>query len=415
MRERYISVIDLKAFYSFVECIDRGLDPFTTPLVVADKERGKNTIVLSVTPFLKAQGIPSRCRIKELPNTNKYIYAVPRMSRYIEKSSEVISVLLDYVDEEDVHVYSIDEAFIDLTTYLKYYKVTALELVKKILKDIKDKTGLMATAGIGPNFFMSKVALDIYAKKEKGGISVIKKEDIPNKLWTVNELTKIWGIGEKTAAKLNAIGIHNMKELAHCNRNFIIQKFGIMGEQLIDMTNGIDESNIREVYIPKTTSLTSGQALFKDYSSAEIVTVIREMSDDLALRMRNENKLATVVSLFIGYSKNIGGFSRQMSLLKPTDNEEILFDVLMEIFYKNIKDYSIRNISMNFGGLIQNKNYEQLDLFSDPKEIEDQRNLQSMIDLLHNKYGKNIILRASALTEDSTIIERHNLIGGHKQ
>lgn len=415
MREKAITVIDLKAFYSFVECIDKGLDPFTTPLVVADKERGKNTIVLSVTPYLKAKGIPSRLRIKELPKGIDYIYAVPRMARYIEKSSEVISILLDFVDEEDLHVYSIDEAFLDLTTYLNYYKMTPQELVKKILATIKEKTGLMATAGIGPNFFLAKVALDIYAKKEKDGIATMRESDIEDKLWSISDLTSIWGIGERTAAKLNAIGIHNMRELAHCNRNYITASFGIMGEQLIDMANGKDESNIREIYIPKSTSLSNGQALFKDYSQTEIVTVIREMCDDLSLRMRNENKLATVVSLYIGYSKNVGGFSRQMSLLRPTDNVDILFDVLMDIFYKHIKDYPIRNVGISFGGLVENKHIEQLDLFTDPKVIENKRNLQEMIDLLHNKYNKNIILRASALTEDSTIIERHNQIGGHRK
>lgn len=415
MREKAITVIDLKAFYSFVECLDRGLDPFTTPLVVADKDRGKNTIVLSVTPYLKAKGIPSRLRIKELPKGINYIYATPRMARYIEKSSDVISILLDFVDEMDIHVYSIDEAFLDLTTYLNYYKLTPLELVKKILKTIKEKTGLMATAGIGPNFFLAKVALDIYAKKEKDGIATLEEKDIETKLWNVSDLTSIWGIGEKTAAKLNAIGIHNMRDLAHCNRNYIVSSFGIMGEQLLDMANGKDESDIREVYIPKSKSLTSGQALFKDYSASEIITVIREMCDDLSLRMRNENKLTSVVSLYIGYSKNIGGFSRQMSLLRPTDNVDIIFDVLLDIFYKHIKDYPIRNVGMCFGGLVENKHIEQLDLFTDPEKMEQKRNLQAMIDLLHNKYDKNIILRASAYTEESTIRERHNQIGGHRK
>lgn len=175
-RERCIAVIDLKAFYSYVECIDRGLDPFTTPLVVADKERGKNTIVLSVTPYLKSRGIPSRLRIQDLPKGYKYIYAVPRMSLYIEKSVEVMSILLEFVSREDLHIYSIDEAFLDLTTYLNYYKKEPIDIVIMILDRIKEKTGLMATAGIGENFFLSKVALDVYAKKEANGIAILKKK-----------------------------------------------------------------------------------------------------------------------------------------------------------------------------------------------------------------------------------------------
>ena len=176
--DKVIAVIDLKAFYSYVECLDRGLDPFKTPLVVADKERSVNTIVLSVTPYLKSRGVPSRLRIKELPKGYNYIYATPRMSRYLEMSAEVVNIFLDFVAEEDIHVYSIDEAFINITPYLSYYKKTGIEIVKDIIKAIKDKTGLMATAGIGDNFFLAKVALDIYAKKEKDGVAIMHQNEI---------------------------------------------------------------------------------------------------------------------------------------------------------------------------------------------------------------------------------------------
>jgi len=415
MKEKSIAVIDLKAFYSYVECIDRGLDPWTTPLVVADKERGTNTIVLSVTPFLKKQGIPSRLRLKELPKGIDYIYAIPRMARYIEKSSEVISIILDFVSDEDIHVYSIDEAFVDLTSYLSFYKKTPLELVKQILKTIKNKTGLEATAGIGDNFFLAKVALDIYAKKEKDGVAIMKQQDVKNKIWPITDLTKIWGIGQNTAAKLNRLGIFSMKDLALSDKNYVMKKFGIMGEQLHDLANGIDDSNIREVYIPKENSLTNGQTLFRDYNSDEIITVLREMNDDLAYRMRSESMMCNVISLFIGYSKNIGGFSRQMSLLKATDDTEVLFNALTEIFYKHIKDYPIRHISICFGKLEPKRIFTQLDIFDDASNIEKRKNLQLMLDTIHNKYGKNIALRASALTKESTIIERHNQIGGHRK
>jgi len=413
MKEKYIAVIDLKAFYSYVECIDRGLDPWKTPLVVADKSRGTNTIVLSVSPFLKSKGVPSRLRIKELPKKYDYIYARPRMQRYIEKSSEVVSIILDFVSEEDIHVYSIDEAFIDVTTYLKYYKLTAYELVKLITTTIKEKTGLESTAGIGDNFFLAKVALDLYAKKEKDGIAVMHKKDIEEKLWTVTDITKIWGIGKQTAAHLNKIGIYTMKELATSNKDFIIQEFGIMGEQLHDCANGIDESNIREEYIPKEKSLTNGQVLFRDYNKDEVVTIIRELNDDLSYRLRNEEKIAGLVNLYIGYSKNIGGFSRQLSLLKHTDDSEILFDALMEIFNANIKDFPIRKVGICYGKLIKSRDFSQLDLFEDEEEIMKRKSLQNMLDIIHNKYGKNIVLRASALTKESTAIERHEMIGGH--
>lgn len=415
MQEKTIAVIDLKAFYSFVECIDRGLDAWKTPLVVADKERGKNTIVLSVSPFLKEKGVPSRLRIRDLPKGYDYIYAVPRMERYVEKSAEVVKIIMEFVSEEDIHVYSIDEAFLDITSYLNYYKMTAIELVSKIINTIKGRTGLQATGGIGDNFFLSKVALDIYAKHEKNGIAVMKQKDVKTKLWPITPLTKIWGIGERTALKLNSLGIHNVGDLANADKDFIHDHFGIIGDQLLNHANGIDESDIHEIYVPKSTSLSVGQVLFKDYNKKEVVTIIREMCDDLAERLRKENKQAELVSLYIGYSKEImGGFSRQMSLLHATDDTEALFTAVMEIFHKFIRDYPIRRVGINFGKLSAG-GVKQINMFGDAKKEKTNHDLFKAMDRLKDKYGKNILLRASALTEDSTAIERHNQIGGHRK
>ena len=414
MYKKTIAVIDLKAFYSYVECLDRGLDPWTSPLIVADKERGTNTIVLSVSPYLKSKGIPSRCRVKELPKGFNYIYATPRMERYLEKSAEVVGILMDFVAKEDIHVYSIDEAFIDLTSYLNYYNKKPKDLVKMIMDSIKEKCGLQATAGIGDNFFLSKVALDVYAKKEKNGIAVIKKNEVESKIWPITQLGKIWSIGPKTEAKLNALGIYSMKDLANSNIELLRAYFGVIGNQLHDLANGIDDADIHEEYKPKETSLSQGQVLFKDYNKKEIITVIREMTDDLALRLRNENKMTEVVALFIGYASNKGGFSRQMSLLKATDDNDLLFEAIMEIFKENIKDLPIRNVGINFGKL-RVANYEQDSLFNEKQNKANARNMRKAIDSMHNKYGKNIILRASALLEESTIIERHNQIGGHRK
>ena len=415
MPNKTIAVIDLKAFYSFVECVDRGLDAWTTPLVVADKERGKNTIVLSVSPFLKERGVPSRLRIRDLPKEYDYVYAVPRMERYIEKSAEVVRIMMEYVSDEDIHVYSIDEAFLDITSYLNYYKMTPLQLVSKIIQTIKEKTGLQATAGIGDNFFLSKVALDIYAKHEKNGIATMRLKDVKNKLWPISPLTKIWGIGERTAVKLNSLGIYNVGELANADKDFIHSHFGIMGDQLIAHANGIDESDIHEVYVPKSTSLSLGQVLFKDYTKDEATTIIREMCDDLSQRLRNEGKQSELVSLYIGYSKEtMGGFSRQMSLLHPTDDTEELFNALMEIKHRFIQDLPIRRIGINFGRLSRG-GFKQIDMFGDAKKEKDNHDLFKAMDKLKDKYGKNILLRASALTESSTAIERHNQIGGHRK
>ena len=414
MKKRVIAVIDLKAFYSYVECLDRGLDPWKEPLVVADKDRGTNTIVLSVSPFLKKQGIPSRCRIKELPKKYKYIYAVPRMERYLEKSAEVIDVLYHFVAEEDVHVYSIDEAFVDLTTYLKYYNKTPLQMVTTIINQIKEETGLQATAGIGDNFFLAKIALDIYAKKERNGIAKVGTSDIKEKLWPITPLSKVWSIGPRMELRLNKIGLFTVKDIALSNLDYLRDKFGVIGEQLWRHANGIDEADIHEKYEPKEHSLSLSQVLFRDYNKGEAITIIREMVDTLASRMRNDNKMTKIVAIYVGYSKNMGGFARRSTLLAPTDDAELLLKAILEIYYMYIKDLPIRTIGLNFGGLLEST-YQQLNMFEDDKEQIKRRNLQKTMDTLQSKFGKNSVLRASSLLEESTIKERNNFIGGHRK
>ena len=391
--DKVIAVIDLKAFYSFVECVDRGLDPWTTPLVVADKDRSVNTIILSVTPYLKSKGIPSRLRIRDLPKGIDYIYAVPRMERYIEMSSKVVSILLDFVSELDLHVYSIDEAFIDLTTYLSYYKKNAKDIVLDIMNSIKEKTGLQATAGIGDNFFLAKVALDIYAKKSKDGIAIMHKSDVPKKLWPITPLSKIWGIGERTEKKLNSMGIFTVEQLAKSNREYIHRKFGIMGDQLLDCANGIDESDIREEYIPKSKSLSIGQTLPRNYTRKETRIIIQELVDDLAARLRSEKKLTNVIHVYVGYASNQGGFSRQMSLLGPSDDTEVLRNAAFEIYDRHVEDKPIRRVGIYFGGLNKRGDYTQLSLFSDAEKDMKRHNLQLHIDDIHKKYGKDAVLR----------------------
>jgi DNA polymerase V len=410
-----IAAIDLKAFYSFVECLDRKLDPFSTPLVVCDAERGPGTIVLSVSPFLKAAGVPSRLRKRDLPKRDDIIFAVPRMARYIEMSAKVVSIMLDFVGEDDLHVYSIDESFLNLGPYLKFYKKTPRQLVRMILEKIRSETGLFATAGIGENLFLAKSALEFEGKKSKDAIGEWTKTDVQTKLWPISPLSEMWGISGGLQKRLNEIGIESIGELANAPEELLIKYFGVIGKDLRDHANGIDDSNIREKYIPKETSLSNGQSLFRNYKKSEMPVIIREMSDDLALRLRLEGKKTGLVCLMIGYSYEIGGgFSRQLSLVKSTSENDIIYDGLLSLFRKFCEDKPIRRVDIAFGKLSFD-DVEQLDLFLDSKKQFGKRQLRNALDEIVLRFGRDAVLRGSALLEESNVIKRHAQIGGHRK
>lgn len=413
--EKKIAVIDMKAFYASVECVERNLNPFTTPLVVCDTSRGSGTIVLSVSPYLKQIGVPSRCRRRELPDIPNMIYATPRMSLYIEKSAEIVSIVLDFVGEDDIHVYSIDELFINLGPYLKMYNSTPRQLTKKIKDEINKRTGLTTTAGIGENMLLAKLALDLDAKNKPPYISEWKKEDVEKKLWKVKPLSKMWGISLNYERRLNSMGIYDVGQLARADKNLLKKEFGVMGEQLHEHANGIDNTDIRKKYTPKNTSLSLGQVLFRDYKVDEAKTIIREMNEDLSMRLRENGQFCQSVGLSIGYSMSVyGGFSHQMTLENPTDDTDEILDVLLKIYDKYIKNLPIRRIYLSYSKLVTS-NMEQLSLFEDPISKLEKRNLQKVSDRLKNKYGKDILFKGSSLLEESTAKERHNQIGGHRK
>jgi len=408
-----IAVIDMKAFYAFVECVDRGLNPFTTPLAVCDPTRGDGTIVLSVSPFLKNMGVPSRCRRRELPEVEGLILAQPRMEKYIDKSAEIIAIVLDLVGEDDIHIYSIDEFFVNLSPYLKMYDCTPRQMVMKIQKVIFDKTKLMTTAGVSYNMLMAKLALDNDAKKRAPYISEWTKKDIERKLWKIAPLHKMWGISAGYERKLNSLGINSVGQLAHTEKDFLKKHFGIMGEQLWEHANGIDNTNIRDKYFPRETSLSIGQVLFKDYTPKQAELILKEMCDDLCLRMRNAGQKTSVVSVTCGFTYSVGGgFSRQCKLDYPTDDNSILLIDILRLFRKYAGDNLVRRLYISFGNLI-NDNADQLTLFESLDEQLERKSLQSVMDTLKTKYGKDIVLRASSLLEESTAKERHSQIGGH--
>lgn len=409
-----IAVIDMKSFYASVECVDRKLNPFTTPLAVCDPDRGDGTVVMSVTPYLKSLGYPSVCRRRDLSDVEGLILAKPRMATYIKKSAEILSIVLDYIAEDDIHVYSIDEFFVNLGPYLKMYECTPRELTIKLQKAISKQTGLVTTAGVSYNMLMAKLALDLDGKKKPPYIAVWTKKDIPNKLWKVTPLSKMWGINVGYETRLNAMGIFTVGQLANTDKNFLKERLGVMGEQLWEHANGIDNTNIRDKYVPKETSLSLGQVLYKDYNAKEARLIVKEMNDDLCMRLREQGQKTKRVGLMIGYSASEGGgFSHQTTLDYATDDTEVILQDLLEIFDKYIsRTNKIRRVYLTFGKLTEEQ-YDQLSLFEDAEESKDRKTLQKVSDELKKMYGKDIVLKASSLLEESTAKERHQQIGGH--
>lgn len=412
--KRNILCIDLKSFFASVECVERNLDPYTTPLVVCDPTRN-GSITLAVSPYLKKFGINGRTRVYELPRNLGIIKVPPRMKLYQRKSKEVIKIYLDYVAPEDLHIYSIDECFLDVTNYLKLYKKTDYELALEILKKVEEKTGLTATAGIGPNMLLAKVSMDIEAKHTKDNIAYWTYDDVKTKLWRIRPLSKMWGIGSHMEKRLNNMGIYCIGDIAKEKREKLKSIFGIMGEELWLHANGIDTAKISDFNNKeiKEKSYSHSQVLFKDYYDYNINLIIFEMLDVMCRRLRKEKKLCGLISFGISYSKKIGGgFYHSNKLAIQTDDSNILYRECMHIFDKYYNKAPIRKVSISFGHLTDNES-RQLDLFVNPEQLEKNIRIEEAIDNIKDKYGSNIVIPASSLLEDSTLLERNNKIGGH--
>ena len=411
--KRNFLCIDLKSFFASCECLERNLNPFKTPLVVANPNQGNGAITLAVTPYLKSLGVKSRGRLYEIPKHIKYTIAKPHMNLYIKKSSEVVGVYLKYVSIEDIHIYSIDECFLDVTDYLKMYKKTDYELALEILKDIRATTGLYATCGIGPNMLLAKVSMDIEAKHNKDFIAKWTYDDIPTKLWNISPLSKMWGIGPRMEKNLNKLGIYSIKDLAYYDRNKLKNKFGVIGTEIWNHANGIDLSRIKDYRKTIDKSYSHSQVLFKDYNGNNIKIIIKEMIEVIASRLRENKKLSSVIGFGISYSKAIGGgFYHSIKLDNSTDNIETIYETCLMIFDKFYDELPIRKVSISCGGL-KDKIGVQLNIFESFNDIKETEEVNKTVDEIKNKYGKNAILKASSLLEDSTIIERNKKVGGH--
>lgn len=506
MKNRTYIAIDLKSFYASVECMERGLDPLTTNLVVADASRTEKTICLAVSPSLKAYGIAGRARLFEVVQKVKevnaarlrtapgrvfsgasfsdtelisspgisldYIIAPPQMALYMEYSTRIYNIYLKYIAPEDSHVYSIDEVFIDATDYLNTYKISACELATEMILDVLSKTGVTATAGIGTNLYLAKIAMDIQAKHipaDKNGmrIAVLDEMSYRRLLWSHRPLTDFWRVGRGYAKKLEEHGLFTMGDIARCslgkptdhyNEDLLYKLFGINAELLIDHAWGWEPCTISDIkaYKPSTNSIGSGQVLQHPYSFDKAKLIVREMTDLLVLDLVDKRLVTDQLVLTVGYDiENLTDskiktlyrgavttdrYGRAVpksahgttNLGRQTSSTKLILDAVTELFERIVdKNLLVRRINITVNhvvdeGTVQKTNsFEQLDLFTDyavvqaKKEAEEaelarEKKMQKAMLEIKKKHGKNAILRGMNLEEGATTIDRNKQIGGHK-
>lgn len=491
----YIS-IDLKSFYASVECVERGLDPLKTNLVVADSSRTEKTICLAVSPSLKKYGIPGRARLFEVvqkvkeinigrkrkaPNNifsgssyndvelkNKpyleldYIIAPPRMNYYMNYSTKIYNIYLKYFSAEDIYVYSIDEVFIDITPYLKTYNMSAKELATKVIQDVYKLTGITATCGIGTNLYLCKVAMDIGAKHvqpNEYGVRIAEIDEISyrKEFWNHRPITDFWRIGKGYSKKLEKYCIFTMGDIARCsieNEELLYKLFGINAELLIDHAWGWEPCTIKSIkeYQPTSNSVSSGQVLHCPYNYEKAKLIVKEMTELLSLDLVDKKLITSQIVLEIGYDINnltipsisksykgeitIDRYGRKIpkhahgtiNLKYKTSSTKALMNAVMELYSRIVNDkLLVRRITITANNVMSendinsNKNFEQIDLFTNYQQKEQnikkeqfEKKIQKAIINIKKKYGKNAILKGMNFEEGATTIERNTQVGGHK-
>lgn len=416
MGNRMYCCIDLKSFFASVECVERGLDPFKANLIVADPDRTEKSICLAVSPAMRGLGVKNRCRVFEIPKHIEFITAKPRMKLYMKKSAEIYGIYLKYISPDDIHVYSIDECFFDLTDYIKLYKMTAVELAKLLTEKVYEQTGIRATVGIGTNLFLSKVALDITAKRSPDFMGYLDEEGFKKTIWHHTPITDIWNIGDGIAKRLANYNIFDLYGVAHCRENLLYKEFGVNAELLIDHANGIEPCTMKDIksYKSKHNSISNSQILFCDYSYIDALTILKEMVYQLVLELNEKGLVAEGISLRIGYSNQLNkstGGSKKLSSV--TDSIEKITSQFVE-FYKNTveKDLPIRKITIGLNNIVD-KIYKTYDLFTDLEREKKQEDLTHAIIDIKNKYGKNALLKGLSYSEKATARARNKMVGGH--
>ena len=418
MRQRTYICIDLKSFYASVECVERGLDPMKTNLVVADPERSEKTICLAITPAMKALGISNRCRVFQIPKDVEYIMAEPRMQKYIDYAAEIYSIYLKYIAKEDIHVYSIDEVFMDVTEYLSLYGKTARELSVQIMNDIYKEVGVRATCGIGSDLYLAKIALDITAKHAEDFIGELDEESYRRKLWSHRPLTDFWRVGAGTVKTLERYGIKTMKDIAEADEDFLYKIFGVDAELLIDHAYGRETTTIADIkhYRPKNNSISSGQVLMRDYEFHEGKLIVKEMTDLLCLDLLDKNLITDSITLHIGYSNTMDKAPAHGTVALPmeTNADIVIIPEVIKLYEQIVDPYTpIRRLNITCNR-VMDEAYHQYNLFADIDKLERNRKIQTAVLDIKKKFGKNAVLKGMNLQEAATTMERNRQIGGHK-
>lgn len=409
-------VIDMKSFFASVECAERGLDPFKTNLVVADSSRTEGTVCLAITPKMKKLGIRNRCRLFEIPKEVKYIIAKPRMKKYIDYAAEIYGIYLNYIAKEDIHVYSIDECFLDVTEYLKLYKIDAKSFAKLLMNEIYNKLKIPSSCGIGTNLFLAKIALDITAKKSKDAIGWLDETKFKIELWNHIPITDFWQISTGTASRLEKFGVTTMKEITEIDEEILYKEFGVNAELLIDHANGRESCTMQDIknYKRKSKSFGSSQILPQNYNFENAKLILKEMIGSGCVNLINNGYVTQLVHVFVGYGDVKHDVSKGTIRMSVTTNlPSIIESYAVKLFDKIVdKQRPIRKIGYDFSQLMPEE-MEQYDFFTDLNKVSKEKNLTKSIITLQNKFGKNSVLRAIDFEEKATLRQRNNMIGGH--
>jgi len=408
--------IDLKTFFASVECVERKLDPFAVNLVVADPSRGKGALCLAVSPKMKEQGVHNRCRIFEIPDNISYITAMPRMNLYMQYSADIYGIYLKYISREDIHVYSIDEAFLDVSEYLQMYSVSAKELARMILQDIYTTTGITATVGIGTNLYLAKIALDITAKHAKDNMGILDEQLYRETLWHHKPVSDFWQVGRGISKRLEKYSVADMYDIAHMDERILYREFGVNAEYLIDHAWGREPTTIKEIkaYKSKSNSLSNSQILFEDYNYEEALLVLKEMVELNVQNLVEFHRVTDHIGLYIGYSaRNVKATGGSRKLSNVTNSYAYLRNAFIELYRETVnRQELVHMLSISFGNVVDEM-YETYDLFTDFNALEKEKKLQLTLLNIKHKFGKNAVIKGMNLLNKATAISRNKLVGGH--